>query len=267
MENNKNSNTGLKVFIFILILLVLLLAFGIFYYQNELKNANAALKQAQNSQTSTTTQNTVTETTTASDEKDLLTLSEIAKLFENEKRGFHVESVEKVDENTSIITAYLLTKEPRYLTDEEYENLQNGGTIKYRNKELSLKISDNSFSPLVDKDGNQYPPLFKDNEKWSVNVASAGPAGPSKDFEKEIKFKVSNDILIGTYWVSFKFDNDGNLVPYKVDTEEEITDTNSNNFVSLEKLVELSKNTAISGDCSAFVKDGEVKAIRISANK
>lgn len=189
-------------------------------------------------------------------QEGLLSKSEINSILGPDEATFCIENIEKSGDDY-IITATMLNNQPRKISNEEYKDLLNGKEIKFRNQNWKMSSSDDYF--IYIKSGKDTLTVLK-NEKTLSNVA--GVASELRDYSnKIIKFKVSKDILIGEFWSSFKYDENGQIKAYRINDDEIITNFES---MSFERLLDISKGCKGTYDeCIAYVKNGVVGAIKI----
>ena len=214
-------------------------------------------KQDEIKSENTTEANNITESTS---QEGLLSKSEITSILGPDEATFCIENIDKSD-NDYIITATMLEDQPRKLSKVEYEDLINGKEIKFRNQNWKKSSEDGYF--IYIKSGEDSLSVAK-NEKTLHNVA--GAASELRDYSnKIIKFKVSKDILIGSYFANFKYDKNGKIRAYgEKDTDKENIEITNFESMSFEKLLEDSKGCKGTYDeCIAYVKSGVVGAIKI----
>ena len=229
MGNLKENKANVKILRSVFIVILLVIAFIAVYYMN-----NKMVK-----------------------ETPLLSKAEVQSVLGTDGAVFCIENIDK-DENEYIITATMLEKEPRMFSDSEIEELKNGKKIEFRGQKWKLK---NENEDVIEIESDDDALMLDKTQRTLLNVA--GVARDLCDYsEQKIKFKVSNDILIGTFWSNFKYDENGNKKAYGLgEFEEEITDYKG---ISFEQLQEFSKGCKGTYDeCIAYVKDGVVGAIRI----
>lgn len=188
----------------------------------------------------------------------ILDKAEVQRVLGADGATFCIEDIQK-DEDEYIISATMLEKNPRILSAIEIKNLRGGEEIEFREQKWKFKNETEDFIEI--QSGNDALMIEKDS-KTLVNVA--GVVRDLCDYSShKIKFKVSKDILIGTFWSSFKYDENGQIKAYGLEEPaEEIVDYKG---ISFEQLQEFSKGCRGTYDeCTAYVKDGVVGAIRIS---
>ena len=194
------------------------------------------------------------------DELRELSNTEIKTILAPEDAYFCIENIEQ-DGEEYIITANMLEKQTRVVSKEEYENLLNGGEIKFRN--LKWKKDDNSEynyeGYTIIKSGNSSLAIYnKEESKRIYNVA--GAKKELCDYSLQIiKFRVSKDILIGNMFTEFKYDENGKIKIY--DFEGNPIESPSLGFDHLLKFSEGCQGSY--EECKAYVKDGIVDAIQI----
>lgn len=284
MAENKEIKVRLSTVICLLIIVILVVALGVVYYMGFIKNKERASQlehqteellkkvntleqeinvlQKSNNTTEEQKQNNTTETQKQEDFQEnqnsnnevLLSKEEIQRILRPDEATFCIEDIKKSGDDY-IIIATMLENEPRIVSKAEIEKLKNGGEIEFRGQKWTLQTntlhSGNDVLSLVD-------------EKYIGNIA--GVATKLHDYSNQvIKFKVSKDILIGGFFANFKYDKNGQIRAYgeegTLEQDKVITDYKS---MSFEKLLEHSKGCHGTYDeCTAYVKDGVVGAIRI----
>ena len=186
----------------------------------------------------------------------VLNKSEIQRILGVDDAIFCIENIQK-DEDEYIISATMLEKNPRLISAIDIKNLREGKEIEFREQKWKLRNETDDFIEIQSGDDAL---MIDKNTETLINVA--GIARDLCDYSShKIKFKVSKDILIGTFWSNFKYDENGNIKACGLEGEK-ILDYKG---ISFEQLLEFSKGCRGTYDeCKAYVKDGVVGAIRIS---
>ena len=256
--------------IFIILIVLLIAVCGALYYfgfvekDKEIKTLEAEKKQVEAEKTQVEIQNEELEKQIANAKKEendkktntsVLTKEETQKILGPEDAYFCIEDIEKSGEDY-VITAYILEKEPRILSDEEIENLKQGKEIQFRNQKWKLE-GDYTTSNIVikNKEGNVLG--VSPETKKVLNVA--GAAAELSDYSKQrISFNVSKDILIGNMFAEFIINNNGEIVLKYPETEDDKF------LLTFDDLLRQSKGCqGCYEECIAYVKDGIVYAIQI----
>ena len=284
MEEKKSIKVSLGTTICIIIIVLLFSALGVVYYLgfiknnqtindlesekvalenekielekqvNTLQDINNKIKLELNDNENTTEEQTI-EIKEDSSNISILSKSEIQSILGPDEATFCIENIEKSGQDY-IITANMLNNEGRVLTEAEYNDLLNGKEIVFRNQKWKLNNSEENFVYI--ESGNDKLTVDK-NTKLIGNVA--GAKGELCDYSgQKIKFKVSKDILICEFWTYFKYDKNGQIKAYGIENEE------IENFksISFDRLLGLSEGcNGTYDECVAYVKNGEVGAIKI----
>lgn len=284
MEEKKSIKVSLGTTICIIIIVLLFSALGVVYYLGFIKNnqtindlesekvalenekielekqvnilqdINNKIKLELNDNENTTEEQTI-EIKEDSSNISILSKSEIQSILGPDEATFCIENIEKSGQDY-IITANMLNNEGRVLTEAEYNDLLNGKEIVFRNQKWKLNNSEENFVYI--ESGNDKLTVDK-NTKLIGNVA--GAKGELCDYSgQKIKFKVSKDILICEFWTYFKYDKNGQIKAYGIENEE------IENFksISFDRLLGLSEGcNGTYDECVAYVKNGEVGAIKI----
>lgn len=284
MEEKKSIKVSLGTTICIIIIVLLFNALGVVYYLgfiknnqtindlesekvalenekielekqvNTLQDINNKIKLELNDNENTTEEQTI-EIKEDSSNISILSKSEIQSILGPDEATFCIENIEKSGQDY-IITANMLNNEGRVLTEAEYNDLLNGKEIVFRNQKWKLNNSEENFVYI--ESGNDKLTVDK-NTKLIGNVA--GAKGELCDYSgQKIKFKVSKDILICEFWTYFKYDKNGQIKAYGIENEE------IENFksISFDRLLGLSEGcNGTYDECVAYVKNGEVGAIKI----
>lgn len=208
-------------------------------------------------------QSETNESETETEEKSntsILSKSETQDILGPDNAKFCIEDIKK-DGEDYIITAYMLEKESKKISDSEYNDLINGKEIEFRNQKWKYISSDDYFAYVQSGDNRLSLSIIG---KTFGNTA--GVEASLSDYSKQkITFKVSNDILIGAFWANFKYDKNGNIKAYgmegTIEEDNEITNFESLSFERLQEISEGCKGTY--DECEAYVKNGIVEAIKI----
>ena len=276
MEEKKSIKVSLGTVVCIFIIIVLVIGIAIMYVQNDkrvkeletqktilesqkdtlVEKLNTVQESNEKIINELNKQETLISTESKEDEtkasnNSILSNTEIQKTLGPDDALFCIEDITKSGDEY-IITAYMLEKQPRKISTEEYNDLKNGKEIQFRNQKWKI----NSANELVSGEDK----LSLNSDKTIGNIA--GAVAKLCDYSSnKISFKVSKNILIGRYWTTFKYDNNGNISAYSIDTNEKVKDFES---ISFDTLKELSKGCKGTYDqCEAYVKNGIVGAIKI----
>lgn len=278
MEEKKEVKVSLGTVICIVIIVVLLCVIaGMWYYFTQIKNNDSSnnivlggyINNANSSKNEIDILLTEDEynkqyKNQTTDNSNVLSSSEIEKILAPDNSRFCIENIEKSGDEY-IITAYLLEDNSRIISKTEYEKLNNGGEIEFRNE----KWKKNNNSQLQMEDGieiisgnKRLVIIYDENEKegFLENIAGAA-SGELCDFSSNtIKFKVSKNILIGgELFTEFKFDNNGNIKAYNASGEE----IKNYEGATFDEILNICKTrTGTYQELSAIVRDGKVAAIQ-----
>lgn len=284
MEEKKSIKVSLGTTICIIIIVLLFSALGVVYYLgfiknnqtindlelekvalenekielekqvNTLQDINNKIKLELNDNENTTEEQTI-EIKEDSSNISILSKSEIQSILGPDEATFCIENIEKSGQDY-IITANMLNNEGRVLTEAEYKDLLNGKEIVFRNQKWKLNDSEENFVYI--KSDNDTLAVDK-STKTIGNIAGVGAELCDYSGQK-IKFKASKDILIGAFFSTFKYDNNGVIAAYD-ENDEKIENFQGLTF---ERLLELSEGcNGTYDECVAYVKNGEVGAIKI----
>ena len=238
------------VFLFIFIMAILIATLIVVCYKNSVINNELKSKiERLQSELDKTNEDNV---------NSILNKSEIQRVLGADDAIFCIENIQKA-EDEYIISATMLEKNPRVISALDIKDLRDGKEIEFREQKWKLKNETEDFIEIQSGDDAL---MIDKNTETLINVA--GVVRDLCDYSShKIKFKVSKDILIGTFWSNFKYDENGHIKACGMEnTEEEIVDYKG---ISFEQLLEFSKGCRGTYDeCRAYVKDGVVGAIRIS---
>ena len=276
MEKN-STKMSLATAVCIIIIFLLVVALIFVYLQNEKRTSDLEDKialledqitisqQETNKNITVETNNIVNNTTSDNTNSDfkLLKSAEIDEILQPDAATFCIEDIKQSGDDY-IIYAIMLEDTPRKLTDSEYNSLLNGGKIEFRNQKWEM--SSDGENVIYIKSGEDILLIEKD-EKFFGNIA--GAAARLCDYSNQkIAFKVSKNIIIGTDWQYFEYNNNGKIEVY-ADTENEahalIKDYKGLTF---DELLEESKGCkGFYDECAAYVRNGVIDAIRINSFK
>ena len=278
MEEKKEIKIKFSTFILLLIIFILLIALGVMYYIDFVKNKSTV--DAGNNNTISNNVEATNENKTENqvvDQKNadgFLTEEEINQILGQDDTSFIIDSINE-DGNDYIVTAYLLEKDPKIVTQKEYDNLLNGGKIQFRNHDYVLDNTPNLLDETYIKSGEKKLSLTNNEGKYLISNSAGAVAFLSDTAGNKIKFKVdSNLIFINSYSEffgdsekSYVHDSNGKLkVLYtNIDTnEKEYVDSKTSKSNSIDGLIEQLSDPHISGsyeEYNAYVEDGKVLVI------
>ena len=187
------------------------------------------------------------------------TISNTATSNEFKTVDFTISDIEKTA-NGYTISVHLLDNEIRKVSKAEYENVLNGGSIKFRGREWILSRKDQVWTLLKDKENGKegigigLPNWGNDAEKesyysfWNI----AGSEQRLKDYKSDdiIKISVSSDIKCRDTFGSFEYDENTKTVKVKDFQDNYITGESMEDFIA--RFKELYNNPSRSGECTGY---------------
>lgn len=193
--------------------------------------------------------------------EDKIIFPEISNYTTNENESFCIENIEEVEDGY-IISANLLDKKERVISEEEYKDVINGNEIEFRGLKWKIDKKNSNDDYTLVKSGEKAIAIAlnkADNERVFENSAGMRSGG-LRDFSGEtFKFKVKKDVLIGTFFTKFEYDESGNIKCYSEDGKEL-----SSTEYTIKDLKNLSeKNSGTYEECVLFARNGLIDAIQI----
>ncbi len=283
MEQKREIKVSLSIVVCVFIILVLLVALGVVYYLGFVKNDNANEDVTEKNNISVNEQvpevnNNVEEKLEEEKVEDNGSEQGLNKnkgkeaisLIAKEDTKFVINEI-KNNGDTYIISANILEKEAKKISEQEYKSILEGQEITFRNIKWKYD-KDTSSNDIVylkaigNYNNISYTPMlaliYNINEKTGYFSNTAGVKAELCDYLEEIEFDVSNDIKVCSYWGEFEYIN-GELICTSVDNGNTEAKTESIDY--LMNFINNNKPGVYGSyeECIAYVSNGNVDAIKI----
>ena len=193
--------------------------------------------------------------------EDKTVVPEISNYTTKESETFCISGIEEVEDGY-IISANLLDKKERIVSEEEYKNVINGKEIEFRGLKWKIDKNNSNDDYTYIKSGEKAIAIAlnkADNERVFENAAGMRSGGLSDFSGKTIKFKAKKDVLIGTFFTVFKYDENGEIKCYSEDGKE--LDGTELTIEDLKSFSE--RNSGSYEECILFARNGLIDAIQI----
>jgi len=289
MGENKEIKVRLSTVVYLFIILVLVGALGVVYYLGFVKddNANNMIANgevAEKNNISVNEQvpqvnNNVEEKEEEKVEQNKIEQSlkeykgkDAISLLAKEDTRFVINEI-KNNGDTYIISASILEKEPRKISEEEYKDIIEGQEVTFRDIKWKYdkSINDDEYATYLkatqDYNNMQATDVIAlrsgntEGVRYFTNIA--GVAGNLSDYsDVKVEFEVSKDIKVCSFFGEFEYVN-GKLVCRNIDNEDMETTAQT-----IDTLIEFRNNNepgtgGTYEECIAYVSNGNVDAIKI----
>lgn len=287
MGENKEIKVRLSTVVYLFIILVLVGALGVVYYLGFVKddNANNMIANgevAEKNNISVNEQvpqvnNNVEEKEEEKVEQNKIEQSlkeykgkDAISLLAKEDTRFVINEI-KNNGDTYIISASILEKEPRKISEEEYKDIIEGQEVTFRNIKWKYDKSINDEEEAIylktanNMQTSNMIALRKNNDEKTVYFTNvAGVADDLCDYSNiEVEFEVSKNIKVCSFFGEFEYDN-GKLICKNINDEGMETTTPE----TIDTLIEVCNNNepgtgGTYEECVAYVSNGNVDAIKV----